>query len=499
MVPLGEWLPDQPQLENPGSNTMLNVLPRTAKSYGPAPALSAVTGALTARCQGAVYVRDNASNVWGFAGDATKLYKNVSGSTAWVDVSKVGGYTTNTDERWSFVAFGERIVATNYTDAIQSYVMNSSALFADLAAAAPKARYVARVRDWIMVANTSDSTDGPVPQRVWWPAIDDSTNWPTPGSATAAQLQSDYQDLLGEGGWNQGIVGGLSGADVAIWQERNIWRGMYIGPPAIFKFDTVENARGTPAPGSICPIGPVVYYLADDGFWVFDGIQSLPIGLQKVDKHFYDDVDQSYMYRITSAADPINKLIYWFYPGPQNSGGTPNRALVYNYGLGRWAKIDAQSVECMVRAMTTGYTLDQLDPFGTLETLPFSLDSRAWTGGRLNLAAFGTDHKLALFSGAALAATMDTTEGQLNPVGKAHINRIWPLIDTSAAQITIGARDRLADAVSWGSATSMTSTTGSCPARSTAMYHRGRITVPAGTTWTHAQGIRPDARSAGRR
>lgn len=498
-VPLGEWLPDQPEFENPGSSTMTNVIPRTAKSYGPAPALSAVTGALTARCQGAAYVRDNASNVWGFAGDATHLYKNVSGSTAWVDVSKASNYTTNTDERWNFLAFGERIIATNYTDPIQSYVMNSSALFADLAAAAPKARYAARVREWVMVANTTDPVDGAVPQRVWWSAIDDSTNWPTPGSATAAQLQSDYQDLLGEGGWNQGIVGGLSGADVAIFQERNIWRGMYIGPPAIFKFDTVENARGTPAPGSICPVGPVVYYLADDGFYVFDGIQSQPIGLQKVDKHFYSDVDQSYMYRITSAADPINKLVYWFYPGPQNSGGTPNRALIYAYGLNRWAKISGQEVEVMVRALTTGYTLDQLDPFGTLETLPFSLDSRAWTGGRLNLAAFGTDHKLAFFSGAALAATMDTTEAQLNPSGRAQINRVWPLIDTADAQVTIGTRDRLADSVTWGTATGMTSTTGSCPVRANAMYHRGRITVPAGATWQHAQGVRPDFRGAGGR
>ena len=498
MIPLGEYLPDQPDFQNPGSSMMLNVLPRTASSYGPAPQASATTGALNARCQGAVFVRDAASNVWGFAGDTSKLYKNVSGSSAWTDISKGGGYSTPTDERWAFTLYGERVIATNWFNPIQSFVMNSSSAFADLASAAPKARYMAIVRDWLMVGNTYDSVSGSVPQRVWWAAIDDPTNWPTPGSATAAQLQSDYNDLAGEGGWIQGIVGTLSGADAVIFQEKVLWRAMYVGPPVIFSFTKVEGARGTPAPGSIVVVGGVVYYLADDGFYAFDGLQSVPIGHGKVDQTFWGEVNKSYLFRVTSAVDPVNKIIYWAYPGPQASAGTPNRILAYNYGLGRWSKIE-QTLEIMARALATGYTLDQLDSFGTLETLAFSLDSRAWTGGALNLACFDTDHKLSLFAGSPLAATMDSSEANLNDRRKAHISRVWPMVDTSAAQITIGSRDRLADAVSWGSAVSMTSTTGSCPVRNTAMFHRARITIPAGTTWNHAQGIQVDARPAGAR
>lgn len=500
MIPFGEYTPDQADFQNPGSANILNVVPRTEGSYGPAPSLSSVTGALTARAQGGIYTRDKSANVWGFAGDATHLYKNVSGSTSWVDISKATNYTTATDERWEFVQFGERILATNFANPIQSYVMNSSALFADLAAAAPQARHMARVRDFLMVANTTDGINGAIPQRVWWSAIDDPTNWPTPGTAAAAQVQSDYNDLVGEGGYNQGIVGGLAAADVAVFQERNIWRGMYASPPVVFSFSVVESARGTPAPGSIVSLGPVVYYLADDGFYAFDGAQSVPIGDQKVDKSFWTEVDQSYLYRVSGAVDPLNKLIYWAYPGPQNSGGTPNRILIYNYAIKRWSKIDQQQIEIMVsRALTTGYTLDQLDPFGTLETLPFSLDSRAWTGGRLNLAAFDTTHKLAFFSGTSLAATIETSEAQLNDKGSAHISRVWPMVDTAQATVTLGRRDRLADAVTWGNATSMTSTTGSCPARSTGRYHRARVSIPAAAFWNHAQGVEFEARAVGRR
>lgn len=498
MIPFGEWLPDQPELNSPGAGTMTNVVPRTAESYGPAHALAPVTVALSAACQGAIYVRAADANIAGFAGDISKLYLHDS-ANAWANMSRSAAYSTAPDERWAFAIFGKAILATNFANEIQFFTLGVSAPFANLSAAAPKARYMARVRDFIMVANTTDAISGAVPQRVWWPAIDDPALWPVPGSTSAAAVQSDYADLLGEGGWNQGIVGGLSGADVAVFQERNIWRGSYIGPPAIYGFSVVESARGTPAPGSIVSVGPAVYYLADDGFYIFDGVRSLPIGDGKIDRTFWAEVDQSALYRITSAADPLNKIIYWAYAGPQNSGGTPNRIMAYHYGVGRWTKLE-QTLEFLVQALTIGYTLEALDAFGTLETLPFSLDSRAWTGGgRLNLAAFDTSHKLGLFSGESLPATMDTGEAQINKHGSAHVSRVWPLVDTDQAQVSVGRRDKLSDSVTWTTPSPMTATTGSCPVRSTGRYQRARVTIPAGVLWTEAQGVEVEARGAGRR
>lgn len=500
MVAIGQWTPDQAQFGNPGSSEIINALPRTIGSYGPAFDMATATGALSATCQGAMFTRDNAAAVWGFAGDATKLYKNVSGSTAWTNVSKSGGYVTGAEERWSFVQFNELILATNYADPIQAFNMASSTAFVDLASGtAPQARYAARVNQFLMVANTNDPIDGPVPQRVWWSAIGAPSIWPTPGTISAAQVQSDFQDLAGDGGWNMGIVGGLAGADVAIFQERNIWRGQYVGPAVIFRFDRVENARGTPAPGSIVQVGPLVYYLADDGFYAFDGAQSVSIGDQKFDKTFLAEVDGSYLHRISAAADPLNKLVYWAYPGPQNEGGTPNRILVYHYGLGRAAPIHDVAIEVMVgRGITTGYTLEQLDAFGTLETLPFPLDSRAWTGGNSFLAAFDTNHKMSFFAGAAKAATLDTTEANLNDGGITHINRVWPIVDSLDAMVAIGRRNRITDEVSWTDPAPISGRTGSVGIRGSGMYLRGRITIPAGSSWGHAQGLMLDGRKAGR-
>ena len=74
-VPLGDYLPDQPDYGNPGTGSVRNVVPRTAHSYGPMPALVSWSGPLAARCQGAVGLIDGAGTVTGFAGDASRLYR----------------------------------------------------------------------------------------------------------------------------------------------------------------------------------------------------------------------------------------------------------------------------------------------------------------------------------------------------------------------------------------------------------------------------------------
>lgn len=515
LIPLGPYLPDMPEFENPGSSTMLNCVPRTVSSYGPAPSTAPVTDALDARCQGAIYVRDSGGNVHGFAGDATKLYSVSPGSPVeWEDVSGTT-YSTAADESWQFTVFGERIIATNFADPMQSFVMGADTAFTDLSADAPNARYIAQVRDFVMVCNTVDGVDGPVPQRVWWSAIDDPTSWPAIGSDAAAEVQSDLQDLVGPGGWNMGIVGGLSSADAVIFQERAVYRAVYIGPPAIFSFAVLSGGRGTPAPGSIIQVGEQAFYLTDTGFYVTDGLQSVSIGEGQVDQTFWSMVDTTKLYRITAASDPLNKLIYWAFPGPQSEDGAPNYIIVYNYELKRWSLLQ-QSTEVMVRALTVGLTLEDLDFYGTLETLPFSLDSRAWTGGRLNLACFDNDHMLALFSGAPLAATMDTSEANLNSAGLAHISRVWPMVDAmptinlppgaidfAADQppmtVTMGQRNRLAEPVTWRTPSPVTTTTGSAPVRSTAVLQRARIQLPAGAIWQNAQGVMVDWVPAGNR
>ncbi|HEX6979408.1 MAG TPA: hypothetical protein VF342_08920 [Alphaproteobacteria bacterium] len=491
VVPFGEWLPDMPAHGNPGLVVCRNVISRTPDSYGPFAALAAYSGALGARCQGAFAARDADGNVTLFAGDAARLYRLTSASTAWSDVSRTGGYAVPADDRIGFVQYGSRLIAAmGLSDPLQSFVLGASGSFADLAPTAPRARHIAVVRDFVVVANTYDAVDGNQPQRVWWSAIDDPTGWPAPGTSAAATVQSDYQDLAGDGGWNQGIVGALNTADGVAFQERGIWRMTYVGAPLIFQFDRVEGARGTPAPGSIVQLGGTVAYLGEDGFYLFDGSRSIPIGANKIDKTFFADLDQTYFARISAAVDPINKIFYWAYPGAGNVSGHPNRLLAYNWSTARWSLI-ALDMALIFRAGSFGYNLDGADALGlTVDDAPFGPDSRFWTGGRALLAAFDVEHRLNFFTGPNLGATFETGDLDLGAGRRVFVSGLRPIVDGGAVTACVGHRDAPDASVSYTAATEAAAD-GFCPQRIATRFARARIEIAPAGAWSHAKGVEP--------
>lgn len=499
LVQFGEFAPDQPDYNNLGSGNIRNVLPATKDAYGPMSALGSYSSALGAACIGSAFMRAKDATINGFAGTAAKLYRLSGGSTTWADVSIAANYTVAGGETWQFAVMDQRVTAWNINTVPQTFLVGTDALFSNLSATAPQARYAVVVKDFLFVGNTTDGTNGARPQRVWWSALGDGTNWPTPGTVTATQVQSDFQDLLGDGGWVQGLAAGLSGADVAIIQERRVWRGTYVGSPDIFSFAMVDAARGTPIPGSVVSGGGMCFYISDIGFMAFDGQTAVPIGDQKVDNFFWTDIDQNNLANVSASMDPQRKMVFWAYPGAQNSGGVPNKIMVYHYTLNRFTIIDLITVERLATGMTVGYTLDQLNPFGTLETLPYSLDSRVWTGGRLQFGAFGSNHKFGFFDGANLAATLDTTEAELNDNGITYINRAWAEVDASNVQIQVGYRNRTADPVTFTAPVAVNSTNSSAGVRATGRFHRGRVMIPAGANWNFAQGVDFDGRKAGKR
>lgn len=478
-VTFGPYTPDLAPMDNTGVTVALNVLP-SGNSYKSFPSVVSYSNALDERCQGAVSGSDASGNTFNFSGDASKLYR--MSSATWTDVSKMGGYTTGIEETWNFTQWGSQILATNFTDNIQEFTMGTSTEFADLGGTPPKARYITVVRNNVVVANTDDALDGAVPYRVRWSGVGDATAW-TPSVAT----QSDFQDLDGGGGSCQQVVGGEVGA---VFQERSIWRMTYVGSPLIYQFDEVERGRGTPAPGSVTKIGAAIPYLGIDGFYIFDGQQSQPIGEGRIDKTFYADLDQSYYNRISSTVDPINKIIFWASPGQQNTGGNPNRIWAYNYSPSatkRWAYAD-QDIEYIYRSLAEGYTLDGLDSISSsLDALSYSLDSRVWTGKASLFSGFNSSHKQVNFTGTAKDAVIETQEVELTPNMRTNIQEIRPFVEGfSTMTIQIGSRDSLADDVTWGVPISANSA-GNFPCRSNHRYHRMRVNMSGG--FNHAQGL----------
>jgi hypothetical protein len=469
----GEWLPDLPDLDNPGCTVAQNVIP-AGNSYQPFPTSGVYSNGLDSECKGAVAAKDNDGNTLNFAATKTKLYKLLNGTFS--DVSKPGGYLTAQDERWTFARFDNRVIASNFADPIQSLTFGGSA-FADLSASAPKARHLTTARNFLIAGNTFDSVDGLVPHRVRWSAYQDPTDW-----VVSPSTQADYNDLEPDNGWIQGITGGEY---CTIFQERAITRMSYVGSPVIWRFDIVESGRGTQSPGSIVKVGNLIFYLGSDGFYAFNGQSSTSISENKVSKYFVNDMDFTYTSSISATVDYNRQVIYWLYPGSGNVAGRGNKIIMFNYGTNstkRWSYASDIDLEILFTSLSEGYTLDGLDAVSPiLDDLPFSLDSRAWTGDNFVLSAFNSDHRMINFdSNDDMTALLETAEKQLIPGSLAELSLIRPVISgNGTVTLNIGTRNLQSESVSYTSAIPPNST-GDCDARANARFHRIRASISGG-------------------
>lgn len=507
LLPIAEYAPDQPELIGTGSSNILNVYPRTSRSYGAVNSPSATLyGALNSRCQGAAAFTDKTGAVFLFAGSGSDLYYLTAGLSTWTNVSKsIGGYAIGSDQQWQFTYFNGDVIATNITDNPQAFTLGTGTQFRDLEGTPPRARYIGVVKyAFVVMGHTYDGTNGIMPQRLWWSAAGNAQEWPELGSNLGAELQSTAVDLLGPQGWIMGIAPDLANADAAIFQQYAVRRMMYVGPPNIFTLLPVESARGTPAPYSIISYGGIAYYLGQDGFAAFDGAESKPIGAGKVDKTFFAEVDLSNLHRVIGVADPLNKLMWWAAPSVAASSGNPDMLWCYNISIDRWSRAEV-TCETLIRVLGIGYTLDELYTLlgYTLDTLPAPLDSPVWQGGRPGLAIFDTDHALNFMTGPPLPATVELNEIQPYPGKRGFVRGARPFVDgaTPPPTVGIGRRETLQVQPTFTADVALNGL-GVCPVRTSGRYLRGVVKIPqpdVGTTamWTNISGVELDCTEQG--
>lgn len=478
-APVGDFAPDQPDFEKTGVSKATNVIP-AAKSFKPFPAFAIVSSsALTARAQGGFFARKSDGTGLLISGDATKLYQLVSG--VWSDISRLvgGDYACPSDGVWTFVQFGTVVYAFNGVDAPQQFNIDSDTNFSAMTGSPPTAKRAAAVGDFIVTGSQAGARN-----RLQWGPIDNNGSW-TPSQVT----QADSQDLP-DGGEIQGIVGyDLAGVVI---QEFAIRRMAYVGTPLVFQIAVVANNVGCSIPGSIAAYRDLIFFCDRSGFWMLQGgFQLTPIGDQRVNNYFWSQVDQGNLPRVCSGIDAVNNGYAIFFPDASATGGAPNRGLFYSFNTNQWSEIGPDSAMELVFAGATqqAWTIEQLDIFGTIENVPYPFDSTVWTGVmRRVLSGFNTSHQLGYFSGAALAATVDTTEVNLTPGKFSRVQSVRPLLVGGSASVALGTRNRQTDVPMFGAASAMNGN-GICCFNQSSRYVRGRITIAAGESWTDLLGL----------
>ncbi|MFD6318589.1 hypothetical protein [Methylorubrum thiocyanatum] len=496
-VPFGEWLPDQPALNNPGVTRAHNVIPGSGAFYKPFPSPEQYAPtSLPSRPYAAISLLDNLRNAHVYAASQRKLFTQDPGTANWTDISRPAGYNTAVIEGWRFTEAYGLVVGTNYSDPPQYIDATKGTRFADLTTLV-KARYVTTLRDFVLVGNTFDAFDGAVPYRVRWSAIGNPMDW-----NFSATTQADFQDILG-GGPVQAVIGGEEGT---VLLKSQIVKMVYVGSPAIFEFKTIYQNKGCAIPQSVISADGKIFFYGEDGFYMMENDKLNPIGKGKIDAWFKANSNQAGFDRMTVSIDPHNKLVIWLYASIDSYDLTPDQLLIFNYDTGAWST-GASPVQFLFNSLSLPETLAALDRYGSLDAVPASLDSPVWAGGRAFLAAMNDRGTIYSFSGPSMLATIETGEyptaallaQQIQGVqgDRALVRGASPKVH-GRADVTVQVAGKVTPQQTGMYGTGSTiNANGWCPLRSDARYHRYRLTLSGG--WSMAMGLEIDAAPTGSR
>jgi len=471
-ITFGEWMPDQSGIS--GSLTDAKNVVSQAIGYGPFPTPVSFSSAAAENLTSLYAAKAPDSNTYFFAAGLSKIY-TVSGSGTLTQVNT--GLTTGANDRVRFTQFGKTVIICNNAEKLKSWVLGTSSTFTEIAATAPIAKFITVVRDFVVCANTLETTQQQY--RVRWSAINDETDW-----VENVNTQSDYQDIP-DGGQIMGIRGGEFGL---VLLERSIHRMTYVGTPFIFQFDNISRNKGCMVSGSVAQYQGITFFLSDDGFYMCDGQQVVPIGAEKVDRFFLSDASESEYNSMSAAIDPVRKLVIWNY----KSVDATRKLLIYNFATKKWTYGDANT-DYLGEASSGASTLEELDSIsGSIDALTTSLDSLLYVGGKYFLGGtYGT--RVYSFTGASLTGSIAT--GDIDVGANSVVTLARPIVDNGSGSLSVASRTLLNQSVTYGTSTAADSEN-RVSLRSAGRYHRLKLT-PTGANWKTAVAVDVDVTPQG--
>lgn len=472
-VKFAPFEPDKAALNGSHSADASGVIP-SASGYAPLPSLreDPAVAPLPGLFRGGVAFHDALGNPVVIAATENALYhlRNYQ----WEEVG--GGYNS-AGEMWDFARYGNTVIAVNGHD-VPVYSTIGADTLTDFQAVpgAPVASSVEVVKEFVVLGGVDKS-------KIRWSAIGNPLEWPVPGSNDAQYKQADEQDFP-DTGQTVSISGSMSGMDLLVFNERAIYRGQYIGSPYFFQFDILDKGRGCLAPESVVTGNNAIYFLSEEGFFATDGAGLRNIGFERVNNWFRDVSDDSRRHEVRAVRDPVTSIIIWTFAGIGAAPEVHDHLLLYHPLLDRWSYGKAETTG-VFDGLSLGRSLEALDEYGGLESLPYPLDSRVWKGGVPGVCAFTPDNRMAWLAGSPMEARIDTAEtGGMRMI----VHGVRPLIDAAVSGVSVLTRDHQFEQLRETDCSPPSAFNGVCYCHISTRYARSRVIVPAGSAWKHAIG-----------
>jgi len=132
------------------------------------------------------------------------------------------------------------------------------------------------------------------------------------------------------------IIGGIrSRQETLVWTDQALYSIQFVGPPLTFAVNLISQGTGMLAPNVAINAPSGVYWMAEDGFYRYNGsVQRLEC---TVLSYVQQNLDISQAYKCFAIANKQFNEVWWFYPSTQDSTGEISRYVIYNYLENTWS------------------------------------------------------------------------------------------------------------------------------------------------------------------
>ena len=124
------------------------------------------------------------------------------------------------------------------------------------------------------------------------------------------------------------------GASGLFWGLSGLYKATFVGEPAQFRFDTVDNQCSILASRSVVSYNGLFYWIANDRFMMTDGNTTKEIVNTYNFDFFFDNLNYSQRQKIWGTKVTKYGEIWWFFP--KGNSEKCNYAIIYNVRLNCW-------------------------------------------------------------------------------------------------------------------------------------------------------------------
>lgn len=301
-----------------------------------------------------------------FVLSSTHIYQM---SATGVFTSIGSGYNCPAGDRWGACQFGSHAIFTNKNDGMLQYNIESGGAVTAIPNA-PKARGIRAIFDVLM------ATDCDGDNKLMRNSDFDYTNWIT--GVSGYQPMPDGLELMG--------VEEIAEGTAIVFQRDRVRILNRVADQSLYVIQLLAANVGAVTPWCIVNAAGAAFFVDTNGFKSVSSSGIQRIGDGKVDRTHVANRTQAFINGFAGAFDPVREAVVWGM-SPIGTSSITSDVMRYYIRIGEFLPELGSSGQFgfIMTSASPGYTMEDLDAFGNMDTITISLDDRFWYGGELQL------------------------------------------------------------------------------------------------------------------